>query len=179
MHGVIFDELQQYVETTHGLEQWNAILEDAGLGSSSYMPITTYPDDELLALVQSATEVTGKSQSEVLLDFGEFAAPDLLEKYDAFLQSEWGAFEVLAHTEDAMHKAVRLKEEEADPPALDCRRPGDDEVVIEYTSEHQLCKLGEGLVRGVAGAYDERVSISQPQCLLDGDRYCEIRVRRQ
>lgn len=178
MHGVIFDELQEYVETEHGREGWEAIAEEAGVDSASYMPIKAYPDEELLALVGAATAVTGASQSEILEDFGQFAAPHLVEKYDAFLDDEWTALDLLEHTEDAMHKAVRLKEDDAAPPELGCHRASDDEVVIEYTSDHQLCKLGEGLIHGVGEVHGESLSVTQAQCMLDGDTVCEIRVRR-
>lgn len=177
MHGVIFDELQEYVRTEHGSDTWDVILDEAGLESSSYMAIKTYPDEELLAIVEAATEISGATEAEILADFGAFAGPDLLDKYDAFLDDEWDTLDVLEHTEDAMHKAVRLKEDDADPPELACRRVGDDEVVIEYTSDHHLCKLGEGLVRGIADAYDEEVTLSQPQCMLTGDSRCEIHVQ--
>jgi predicted hydrocarbon binding protein len=178
MHGVIFDEVKEYVETNHGSDQWDAILAEAGLGGKSYMAIKTYPDEELLAIIETAMDATGTSQEELLVDFGKFAGPHLLEKYDAFLEREWDGLDVLEHTEDAMHKAVRLKEDDAAPPELDCRRVSDDEVVIEYTSDYQLCKLGEGLIHGIADAYDEQVTVRQSQCMLEHDSRCEIHIQR-
>jgi predicted hydrocarbon binding protein len=178
MHGVIFAELNDYVEAKHGADGWEAVLDEAGLESKSYMPIKTYPDEELLALVEAAVTVTGASQDEVLRDFGRFAVPDLLDSYDAFLDDEWGPLDVLEHTEDAMHKAVRLKEDDATPPELECRRAGDDEVVIEYGSDHQLCSLGEGLIEGIGREYEADLEIRQEQCMNEFDPVCEIHVER-
>lgn len=176
MHGVVFSVLNDYVVTNHGSEGWEAILDEADLGSHSYLALKTYPDEELFAIVDAATTITGAEQSDLLADFGQFAAPHLVEKYDAFLDDDWGAFDILEHTEDAMHKAVRLKEDGASPPELECDRVNDDEVVITYTSDHQLCSLGEGLINGIADYYDSAVTVSHDQCMLENDSKCKFHV---
>lgn len=178
MHGIIFEELEEYTTTRHGSEAWETVLEAADLGSRTYLPINAYPDEELLAIVSAATEITGTPREELLTDFGQFAVQDLLHRYRAFLEEEWTALDVLENTEETMHKAVRLQEDDAEPPELDCRRVSDDEVVIEYSSDHQLCDLGEGIVKGIASEYDTRLAVDQERCMLDGDSRCEIHVSR-
>lgn len=177
MHGVVFAELKEFVETTHGEEQWQTILDTAETSTNSYLAISSYPDEDLLALVEAAQTATGQSQDEILHAFGTFAAPDLLQKYDTFLDDDWTALDVLEHTEDAMHKAVRLKEEDAAPPELDCQRVDTDEVIIDYSSELQLCQFGEGLIEGIADEHGTTVSTTQEHCMLEGDDRCEIHIR--
>lgn len=176
MHGVVFSELKEFVETEHGEEQWQSVVESAETSTNSYLAISTYPDDDLVALLEAAETATGQSQETILNSFGRFAAPGLLQKYDTFLDNDWGVLDVLEHTEDAMHKAVRLKEDDAEPPELDCQRASEDEVLIEYTSELQLCKFGEGLINGIVDEYGTTVDIDQTQCMLEGDNHCEIYV---
>jgi hypothetical protein len=51
MHGIIFAELRNYAETTHGKGTWNLLLMRAGLENRVYLPITAYPDIEMTELV--------------------------------------------------------------------------------------------------------------------------------
>jgi predicted hydrocarbon binding protein len=176
MHGVVFSELKQFVEETHGTEAWRDILESADTSTNSYLELKTYPDEDIVALLQAAEAASEQSRDEILHAFGEFAASDLIQKYNTFLDDDWTAMDVLEHTEDAMHKAVRLKEDDAEPPELDCRRVDDEEVVIEYSSDLQLCTFGEGLIEGIADEYDTAVDTVQRRCMLEGDRQCEIHV---
>jgi hypothetical protein len=173
---VVFAELKEFVETVHDTEQWQTILDAADTSTNSYLAISTYPDEDLLALVQAAENTTGQPQDEILHAFGAFAAPDLLQKYNTFLDDGWTALDVLEHTEDAMHKAVRLKEEDAEPPELDCRRVDTEEVVIDYSSGLQLYQFGEGLIEGIADEYGTTVSTTQEHCMLEGDDRCEIHI---
>ena len=179
MHGVVFHELKDFVDEEYGSDGWDAIMQEADLESSMFMPFNTYPDEELFEVVRAAVEVTNSTKSELLTEFGEFAAPNLVERYNTYLDRDWSGLDVLEHTEDAMHKAVRAKEDEAEPPELECRRESDDEVVIEYSSDRQLCQLGEGLIRGVADTYGEDYDITQTKCMLENDSRCEIHVKKK
>lgn len=47
---------------------------------------------------------------------------------------------------------------------------------MEYHSHRALCSLAEGLVMGAADQFGETVTITQPQCKLDGYGFCTLRV---
>lgn len=174
MHGVVFTGLREFVVERTDRSAWDRILEAADLEDRKYLEIDTYPDEEAVAIVETAADLTGASGEKILRSYGAYLARDLVSTYDSFLRDEWGPLDVLEHTETAMHKAVRLEEDDADPPELSCRRPSEDRVVIEYTSDLELCKLGEGIIAGVGAAYDTPLRIGQTECKLEGDGHCEI-----
>jgi heme-NO-binding protein len=178
MHGTIFSELHKFVMAEHGEAAWPLVLKQAGLEGRVYLPLAEYPDEEAQRLVAAASQVSGQPAPQVLRTFGEFIASDLLQMYWAVIQPEWKSLEVIEHTEDAIHRVVRLRDPKAKPPYLRAERKGPDEVVIDYTSPRRLCYLGEGIARGLGRLFGERLEVDQPRCTWKGDPGCLIRVRR-
>ena len=179
MHGTILAELEKYVTAKQGASTWSTLLDNAGLGRKEYEPLATYPDTEVVALVTTASKMTGLPAPALLEDFGAFIAPDLLEMYWALIDPSWTTLDVLANTETAIHKVVRLDKKGAEPPYLKTNRTSSDEVVITYTSPRRLCAVARGIARGIAAHYKERVTIEDAACMGSGDAECRIVVKRK
>ncbi len=178
MHGMIFAELKRFVVGSFGPEGWNSILSKAGAASKIYLPTHAYPDEELLALVGAACEVTGKPATEVVEGFGEYIVPGLVKSFGAQINPSWKALDLFEHTEATIHRAVRIKSPGATPPELKTQRVAEDEVMITYSSGRRLCALARGIVRGVLKHYREEATIEERSCMLRGDPACKIHVRR-
>ena len=177
MHGIIFSELQKYVETKHSPEVWKTLLKEAGIGNRLYLAFQTYPDAEATALVTSASKLTGKPTSVILEDFGEFIAPDLLNLYRALVDPGWKTLDFLEHTEENIHRVVRLKNPGDEPPELKVSRVAPNEVIITYTSERKMCGVAKGIARGVARHYHETITLTESTCMLRGHSRCSISVK--
>ena len=177
MHGLIFAELKKYVEDRHGKETWRALLKEAGLGAKIYMPIAEYPDVEAVAIVGAASRATGTPAGEILEDFGEFIAPDLMQMYRSHLDPQWRTLEFLENTEETIHKVVRRQNPGARPPEIRAVRTGPREVVVHYASERRMCGVAKGIIRAAARHFGDRVTVSEPRCMLRGHPSCEIAVR--
>jgi len=176
MHGIIFCELRRYVEQTLGVPAWPALLNTAGLPERLYVPGPQYPDAELTTLVSTAVQVTGRPAAAILEDFGEFIVPALFTTYGPLVEPEWRTLDLLEHTEETIHRVVRLRNPDAAPPQIQCTRRHATEVVITYTSSRKLCALAKGIVRGVAKHYQETVVLTDLTCMLAGARECQISV---
>ena len=178
MHGIFFFELKKYVEARMGSDAWLHLLRAAGLQDRVYSPLEIYPDREAMALLEAASERSGRSQQALLEDFGTYVAPHLLHMFRAIIRPEWTAMDVLEHTERLIHSAVRMRHPGASPPRLYVERPSPEEIRIEYRSARRLCAFGKGIIRGIARHYREDVQIDEPTCVYRGDPYCTIRVRK-
>lgn len=178
MHGIIFAELQKYVDAKLGPGKWQVLVKEAGLGSKLYLANQEYPDSEVVALVVTASRLTGLEAAVILEDFGQFIAPDLIGMYRAMIKPDWKTLEVIENTEATVHKAVRLKDPSAKPPELQVTRSGPQEVVITYRSPRKLCAVAKGIAKGLAKHYRETISISESTCMLKGAAACRIAVRR-
>lgn len=179
MHGIVLNGLKSFVEETHGSDAWRSVQEEAGVGRRLYVPVTDYSDEETLALVEAACEVTGEDLPTVLEAFGRFLVPTLLETYGVHVDGDWSSLELLANVEGYIHRALRAKQlSEFTPPHLGARRDGEDRVIVTYGSERELCPLARGIFHGVADHYGETFDVTERRCMLDGAESCEFEVER-
>jgi hypothetical protein len=172
MHGIIHLELRNFVVQHHGEEAWRALTDKAGLSDEIYTPLRSYPDEQLVALVGAAVELTGAQPTALLEAFGEFLVPRYLALYGKLLKPEWRTLDVLEQAENTIHRVVRMREPGALPPRLQAQRVSPTAVKIHYDSPRKLCAVARGISRGIAGHFAERLSIIDEQCMHRGDREC-------
>jgi hypothetical protein len=177
MHGIIFGELKKLVDARLGGDTWRGLLKESGLEAKVYMPVTEYPDEDAVNIIEALSRHTGKSTREVFEEFGEFIAPDLMALYRHMIKPEWRTLELLENTENTIHRVVRIRNPGARPPELKCTRDG-DEVLITYTSARRMCGVAVGIVRGLARHYDENITIQELSCMSVGAAACRILVHR-
>jgi len=179
MHGIVLKGLKDFVVETYGTDGWDQVREAAGVEGRIYVPVSEYPDEEAVALVGAASEVTGQPPSTVLESFGEYLVDPLLSTYGVHVDGDWSSMELLANVETYIHEALRAKQLSTyAPPRIDARRVGADRVVLYYGSGRQFCSLVRGILLGVADHYDETFQVAEPECMLDGADHCEFHVAR-
>lgn len=178
MHGIVFVELNQYVKQRLGAPAWKQILRTADLEHRVYFALDTYPDGEMQALVPAIAGRMGLSADKVMEEFGEFIAPTMLRMYSSLLNPQWKTLDVLEHTEDTIHRVVRMREKNALPPELECSRSGPAHVIVKYSSGRRMCAVAKGIVRGVARHFGEVIEIQESMCMQLGANQCQIHVRR-
>jgi predicted hydrocarbon binding protein len=179
MHGTMFVHLRKFTEDRYGVDAWRDVLVAAGLGPRVYLPITSYPDGELTAIVVAAARATNQAIPALLEAFGEYVAPHLLAMYRHLLKPNWRTLDILQHAEATAHRAVRVEQPGASPPYLETERKSEREVTVTYTSARRLCHVAKGIIRGLSRHLDEPVLIDEPQCMHRGAERCLIRVRLQ
>jgi hypothetical protein len=175
MQGIVFTELQKYVETNLGSSAWEALCTRSGVGRAEFDPLQTYPDGEALALVQTASQLTGKPIPDILESFGEFIAPDLLQMFWGAVEPSWKTLDLLQHAEAVVHTLVRAQNPGATPPILRATRESATHLLMVYDSQRKMCALARGLARGVARHYGETLRVEEPQCMHRGASECHLR----
>jgi hypothetical protein len=126
--------------------------------------------------VHAASRLTGTDAQQLLVVFGAFVAPSLLETAALLLDPAWKTLEVLEHTASAVHAVVRLDNPGADPPKLHVHRTADAEVTVLYDSPRRMCSLAIGICRGLGAYFGQHLRISETSCMLEGDPQCRIVV---
>ena len=176
MHGSIFFELRKYVDAALGPAVWEELLREVGL-EKMFLPLNSYPDAELMALVSAVATRTSLPVQGILEGFGTFIAPSLLNMHRALIKPGWRTLDVIEHTESTIHRVVRLTNGGAEPPRLVTHRAGANEVVIVYSSPRKMCAVVKGIALGLAGQFNERISVAESSCQLNGAAACIITVR--
>jgi predicted hydrocarbon binding protein len=178
MHGIIHLELEKFVVESYDRDVWNKLVDAAGIGDRLYTPVQAYPDEDLVRVVEAAVAMTKKPATEILEAFGEYLVPTYLSVYGLLLDPAWKTLDVVEHTEETIHRVVRMRQPGAAPPRLRVERKSPTEVVITYDSPRKLCAVARGIVRGVAKHFDESIAIAERACMHRGDAHCSIAVTR-
>jgi len=177
MHGMIFAELKRFVDEGHGPGVWDTLLRESGIGAKIYLTMEVYPDEELVRLARTASALTGAPLADILEAFGEFLAPTYFKLYGHLLKPEWRTLDVIEHTEQSIHRVVRIKNPGARPPELRCIRVSFVEVLLIYNSSRRMCAVAKGIARGVATHFSENIRISEATCMLRGAADCRITIK--
>lgn len=180
MKGIIFNLLEEVVTTQLGEMTWDRILESAGT-DGAYTSLGNYPDEDFVRLLGALSRQSGKPDRETLKWFGERSMPFLAQRYPEFFTTHKGMRSFLLSLNDVIHAEVRKLYPGADVPVFEFETPAGaaahDTLIIHYRSKRRLCPLAEGFILGASGQFDERVTISQPQCMLEGASVCTLVCR--
>ena len=178
VHGVILDELRQYVAGRYGYRSWVKTLKLAGHAPvQRYELDEVYPDGELALLASHAAEVTGTPLPVLLEGFGEAMVPDMLRVYSYLIQPEWSYADFLLNMEPVLVKVLQLHTPGATQAKVHVRRTGPDSLEVVYESPLHACAAVEGVLIAAAREYGARAAVVQTQCTLRGDPTCVFSIR--
>lgn len=155
MHGSLFILLRRYIEFNHGYSGWANLIESAGIENASYQMHEFYPTSELFAILKAAANVNGTTEHDLLEKYGEFLVPDLLLVYKKHVKPEWRTYDMLLHTENAMHGAVKHENEHSSPPKLLVTKKGPKQLIVDYYSHRRMAGMAVGIIKGIAKYYHE------------------------
>lgn len=177
MHGIVLKGLKDFVIDTYDRETWHALQREAPVEETLYVPVTEYPDEHVLSLVETALDMTGLSSQELLEAFGAYIVPPLVETYGVHVDQDWTGLELIANAETYIHTALRAKQLSTyTPPQLRTQWLDNDRVEVVYTSGRGLCALVTGIVSGVGAYYDEPLDTTETDCIHDGAESCRFVV---
>ena len=176
MKGIVFQLLQSAVEDEHGADSWDAVLERSG-AAGVYTSLGSYPDAELFAIVEAASQLTGTPVTTLLRWFGVRAASMFASRYPVFFEKHSETSSFLSSLNDVIHAEVKKLYPGAEVPSFDFASEGPGHLLVVYWSKKQLCALAEGLIEGSATHFGERVSIRHDLCTHRGAEACHLDCR--
>ncbi len=176
MKGVIFNLLEQAVVDAHGDDMWFDLLEEAGI-DGAYTSLGSYPDSEMIALVETAARKLAVPPADVLRWFGRTAMPMLAERYQPFFAAHRSARSFVLSVNDIIHPEVRKLYSGAGCPHFHFSDDAEGRLIIGYQSPRRMCHLAHGFIEGAADHYGEQVTLDHLACMLDGSPVCRLAVR--
>lgn len=178
MKGVIFNLLEDVVVRQHGMSAWDSLLEMAGL-EGAYTSLGSYPDSEVIRLVDAASTALGLSPGEVLRWFGRSAIPLLYERYAVFFTPHRTAQSFVGSVNDIIHPEVRKLYAGSGCPRFHFHDLEDGRTGVAYTSPRRMCRLAHGFIEGAADHFGDPVEIEHLSCMGDGQPVCRLALRWQ
>jgi hypothetical protein len=173
MKGIIFNLLEDFLRERLGEEGFEELIDGCNLITTEpFVGPGSYPDEDLIAIVDGAVAVTGVTKRETLRTFGRFCIGKLAARYPFFFSPHDGAKSFLSTVNSIHFVEIKKLYAEAVPPELAIEDPGDNRLIIKYSSRRMLCHFVEGLLEGIGERFGSRVCISQSECMLEGGRSC-------
>jgi len=176
VQGIVHDAMERFVVQELGEKGLLQVRALTGRGDNRYVFDATYPDGEIITMVQTVSQAGGLPPEEILQQFAERLVPGLLEVFGFLVNRNWTFMDFLLNTEAIIHKAVRLNTPSARPPAILAHMTALDTVAITYRSPRRLCSVAKGIILGSATHYKVKAAISEERCMLRGDPECVITV---
>jgi hypothetical protein len=174
--GIIFNLVEEVVTTAHGPAAWDAVLEGADL-DGSYTSLGSYPDEDLLRLVGSASAALDLPPDDVVRAIGTGAIPLLADRYPHFFDGHSSTKSFLLTLNNIIHPEVKKLYPGSIVPDFTFRNGDESALTIGYQSARKLCALAEGFIIGAAAHYGETVTLGQSECMNRGDDHCLIDCR--
>lgn len=176
MHGIIHKTLEEYVVERTDDGTWDAIVEQAGLEPTLYLPVSHYDDGEIDAVLETLSGMATQDRAEIERDFGRTLAPELLSTFSAHVPQDWDAADLLAELE-AVYDDIDAATDEATLPELTAA-PGPEGAVVTYDTsrDRQYCGLAHGILEGVVAAYGADATVTETACAAEGADACTFRV---
>lgn len=176
--GVIFCLLEKMVVARSGPDAWEQLVALTPLRTvGGFLGPATYPDEDLFALVQTASDVTGRPVGELLRAFGRFIFPDLVRLHPDFVPAGMTARQLLLRVERVIHVEVAKLHPGAEMPHFECEAPAPDALVMLYRSPRRMCEFAAGLIEGVGDYFDESIAQAHPLCMHRGHPRCRFELR--
>jgi heme-NO-binding protein len=175
LKGIIFNVFEQLVVRDRGEDEWDRLLENSGLGGA-YTSLGSYPDGDLMKLIQAASAAWNLPTDEVVRWLGRDSLPIFAERYPAFFEPHQTTLEFLLTLNEIIHPEVRKLYPGAEVPVFDHSVLDHRFLTMGYRSDRKLCMFGEGLIEGAAAHFGEQVSIEQPICMNRGDSRCVLEI---
>jgi hypothetical protein len=174
MKGVIFNIVEEVVAAAYGPDMWDHLLGKAGL-DGIYTSVGSYPDAQLVALVEAASDETGLPPDALLRIIGRHAIPRLHARFPAFFDNAGEARTFILSLNGIIHPEVRKLYAGAGCPHFHFTH-GEACITLGYNSPRRLCHLAEGFVTGLADHFGETIEVSQTACMHSGDPTCQIEL---
>lgn len=175
MKGIIFDVAAEVVRDTFGDDAWDDLLDAVG-SDGAFTALGSYPDSDLVAIIEAASDHLRVPASDVTVMIGRSGYAILIGRYPGLVADLPDLRTCLASLNTIIHPEVLKLYPGANPPTFELHPDGPD-LLLHYISERGMCRLAEGLALGAADAFGEPVTVTHDSCRTRGDSSCILRLR--
>lgn len=149
MKGIVFTEFIEMMEDKHGFGVANAVIDRSGVSSGGvYSSIGNYKAQELMSMMEALAAITGTSESDVSVEYGEFLFERFYILYPHFfgdIKSPFDLFEIL---DSHVHTEVRKLYPDAELPGFTHERVDLHTMKLLYESSRRMHDFAYGLILG-------------------------------
>lgn len=176
MKGVVFNILEEMVETNYGMEVWNDILDEAEQNEGIFIAGQSYADETLFKFVEIICKKLELPSGTVVQAFGEFMFSGLVNRHKVLMDDMKDLDSFLKSIDSIIHVEVGKLYVDPNLPTIECFDHDSGKMTMRYRSPRKLCPLAEGLIRGAAVHFGEEINVEHNTCMHKGSDYCDLEI---
>lgn len=162
MKGLVFREFIDMVEDQFSLQMVDDIIGASTLASGgAYTSVGTYPDDEMMQLVNQLSIRSEIPIPGLLRHFGRHLFHRFTIIHPNYVTSHNSAFELLKVLDNEVHVEVRKLYEGAELPAFEYETLHDNRMLFIYKSSRPMADLAHGLIEGCIEHFAQAMTIER------------------
>lgn len=176
MKGIIMTFFSDQVIRENGLATWQQMLDSTGL-DGVYTAGGNYPDQDLIKLIVTYSEIRGESVAHLIHHTGRRLLDQFSDSYGVFFDGHKSFFSFLESVEGVIHVEVKKLYPDVELPNFEYERVSAQQLNMHYRSKRKLCDLALGLVTRAAEFFDVNCSVVHgTHCLNKGDDFCQLEI---
>lgn len=165
------------VTAMFGAEAWEKVKSLANCEEPFFAISSNYPDEQTIALVKAASEISGLDMETVLIEYGKFVVPNTLkEQYPTYYKLAGDSPREFLLNMDRIHEHATKSISKSAPPKFEYEQLPDGRLLMKYNSKRKLCAVLHGLILGVGILFDETLDVQEIACVHRGDPQCIMEV---
>ena len=162
MRGVVFTELIEFVEDKLGFDIADKMIEQSKLDNGgAFTQGGNYPFKDMVKLLTSLSELTGKKPAELLEIFGEHLFGVLVKIYGKNIKENETALSFIDSVENYVHVEVKKLYPDVELPTFTTTYKDDKKIIIIYQSEKKLDAFAHGLIKACGEYFEEPLNIEK------------------
>lgn len=179
MYGMVNQSIQDMVETQHGAEVWERILQRAGVDVDVFVSSEGYPDALTYGLVGATSEELGIPAERVLEDFGvHWIVKTAQQGYGDLMASAGSSLREFLTNLPVFHDRLSMIFPHLSPPRFACGEVEERSVRMHYFSERAgLAPFVRGLFLGLGQMFNTPVSVDHALAKDQGANHDEFVIR--
>ncbi len=175
MKGIVFNVVEAIIEKEFGPEMWDLLLNNAEL-DGAYSSLGNYPDSELYAIVDTASQELGLTAAETLKWVGKRSMPYFNDIVPYIFKNYSNSEDFIKDVNNIIHPEIKKLYPGAICPHFHMINSSKKSLSLVYTSPRKLCALAEGFIESAAEIYENNISIHQTECFHNGAKRCVFLV---
>lgn len=155
------------------------MLEKVDLPSNKvYHSMRFYPDIEFQQLVEQCSQDFKIEQNELLRDLGKSFGEHLFSVYSRMFSKNWRSLDVIEKVAPKVFTTIQFIDPYTPKSRVSCSRVSSEEVIVYYRSPRRMCVYICGIIEAVGEHFDEKLKITETQCMLKNGNECHIHVKK-
>jgi hypothetical protein len=179
MYGMVNRAIQDMVESSHGSEAWERILERADVDIDVFVSSQGYPDQLTYSLLHAASEELNVPAEKILEAFGvHWIVNTAQQGYGDMMASGGSNLREFLINLPNFHARLSMIFPHLAPPEFACSDLEEKSIRMHYRSGRAgLAPFVRGLFLGLGHLFDTSVTVEHPVAKSDGADHDEFVVR--